>query len=219
MVQIDVTLTLRSPLNIGSGAQQGTFAQRGMLKDRQGWPYIPASALKGRWRHAVEQVVSSLPGQTVCLTHHDMCRQDPCMACQLFGSPWTAGQVRFVDLALSGPTAVISLRQKSPPPKTEERTGIAVNRRRGVAQDNFLFNTELFMPGVPLEFSGRLTGNLSMAQAGVLIAGLRLIPSFGRSKSGGLGWVDAQAVVAANGETWTMAMLAAALSPEGGSDA
>ena len=60
MITIDIALTLQSPLHIGSGAQQGTLAQRGMLKDANGWPYIPASTLKGRWRHATEQVAKGL---------------------------------------------------------------------------------------------------------------------------------------------------------------
>lgn len=216
MVKIDVTVRLRSPLNIGSGAQQGTLAQRGMLKDREGWPYIPASTLKGRWRHAVEQVAGSLAGQTACLTHQDMCRRQLCSVCQIFGSPWQSGRVRFVNLALSGPPAIMAMRRKKLRPKTAARTGIAVNRRRGVAQDDFLFSTELFMPGVPLAFSGIVQGVISREQAALLVAGLHLIPALGRSKTGGLGRIEAEATVSDGEENWTAAQLAQALSPEGG---
>ncbi|MCA9983183.1 MAG: hypothetical protein KDE59_02770 [Anaerolineales bacterium] len=218
MVEIVVTVTLRSPLNIGSGAQHGTLSQRGMLKDGSGWPYIPASALKGRWRHAMEQLVGSLPGQRVCQTHHEMCRQEACTVCQLFGSPWQRGRMRFVRLALSGPPAVVQLREKNSRPRTEERTGVAINRRRGVAQDNFLYNTELFLPGVPLAFSGVMTGEVSQSEAGLLAAALQLVPAMGRSKSAGLGWISAAATVSCGNEIWTPAMLAEAVAAEGAND-
>jgi CRISPR/Cas system CSM-associated protein Csm3 (group 7 of RAMP superfamily) len=216
MVEITVTLTLRSPLNIGSGAQHGTFTRRGMLKDADGWPYIPASALKGRWRHAVEQVAGALANERVCRTHREMCRAQPCIVCRIFGSPWLPGRLRFVDLTLSGPPAVKALYDKKERLKSSERTGIAVNRRRQVAQDDLLFDTELFLPGAPLAFSGALQGDITRAEAGLLLAGLKLVPALGRSKSGGLGWIEAQAAITAGGETWSPAALLAAW--EGGRD-
>lgn len=206
MVDLTVTLTLRSPLNIGSGAQHGTFAKRAMLKDDNGWPYIPASALKGRWRHAVEQVASAVPDQRVCQTHHDMCREHPCIVCQLFGSPWQPGRLRFANLTLSGPPYLRELYEQHERLPTDTRTGVAINRRRHVAQDDFLYDTELFLPGAPLSFTGTIHGDITRAQAGLLVAGLRLIPALGRSKSSGLGWIDAQVDVA----PWSLADLAAA---------
>ena len=213
MVDINVTITMRSPLHISSGFQQGTLAQRGLLKDHTGWPYIPASALKGRWRHAVEQVAGTLPGERVCVTHHDMCRQEPCAVCQIFGSPWQRGRVRFVRLALSGPEEIVKLRRQKAWPKTSQRTGVAINRRRRVAQDDFLYQTELFMPGLPLAFSGQMQGEISQAQAGLLLAGLRLMPALGKGKSGGLGWIEAEATITTgDGTVWTTADLASAVT-------
>lgn len=215
MVEIAMTLTLRSPLNIGSGAQQGTLAKRGMLKDREGWPYIPASALKGRWRHAAEQIAAALPDLRVCATHHDMCRQEPCSVCQLFGSPWTKGQVRFVNLALTGPEAILNLRQDPAyRPNTTTRTGVAINRRRRVAQDDFLYDTELFLPGVSLEFSGVVQGSISQAQTALLVAALNMVPALGRSKTAGLGWFSVGTVVTADGQVWSASDLAAAVTQE-----
>jgi len=212
MVEIAVKLTLRSPLNIGSGAQQGTLAKRGMLKDQEGWPFIPASALKGRWRHAAEQIAAALPNLRACATHHDMCRQQPCTVCQLFGSPWEPGRVRFANLPLTGPKAIAALRHDAAYyPKTTSRTGVAINRRRGVAQDDFLYDTELFLPGAPLEFSGSVHGDISRSQAAFLVAALRLVPALGRSKSAGLGWISATAEVKENGRPVSPADLAAAI--------
>jgi CRISPR-associated protein Csm3 len=212
MVEIAITLTLRSPLNIGSGAQQGTLAKRGMLKDHEGWPFVPASALKGRWRHAVEQIAAALPNLRACATHHDMCRQQPCTVCQLFGSPWEPGRVRFANLPLTGPEAIAALRHdKAYYPKTTTRTGVAINRRRRVAQDDFLYDTELFLPGAPLEFSGVVQGDISRSQAAFLVAALRLVPALGRSKSAGMGWLDAAALVSDDGQPVSLDALAAAI--------
>lgn len=219
MIEIDLTLTLRSPLNIGSGAQQGTLAQRGMLKDADGWPYIPASAIKGRWRHAVEQVAASLAWQPpICATHEKMCREGSlCVACQLFGSPWQPGALRFVDLPIVGPPAIVDLRSDAHyRPRTTQRTGVTLNRSRRVAQDQFLFDTELFWPGIPLVFGGRISGDINRQQAGLLLAGLHHLPALGRGKSAGLGWVQAEAVIkdTAQDVVWTAADLRAALNGE-----
>ena len=219
MIEINVTLTLCSPLNIGSGAQQGTLARQGMLKDADGWPYVPASAFKGRWRHAVEQVAGSLAWQPpVCATHEKMCREGAlCVVCQLFGSPWQPGALRFVDLPIVGPPAILDLRADgSYRPRTTQRASVALNRQRRAAQDQFLFDTELFWPGIPLVVGGQITGPVNRQQAGLLLAGLRHLPALGRGNSGGLGWVQAEATVkdAAQGVIWTVADLRAALAGE-----
>lgn len=213
MTEIDVTLIFKTPLNIGSGAQQGTLTQRGMLKDRRGWPYVPASALKGRLRHAVEQVAAALDLQpSVCRTHQDMCRERPCPVCRLFGSPWVAGAIRVQRLELTGPPALADIKEKQENPRTDRRTGVAINRRRRVAQDAFLYDTELLWPGAALEFGGTITGHFDEAQAALLLAGLRLIPAMGRGKSGGLGWTEVQATVRGDdGEEWPAERLRRAL--------
>lgn len=197
MITLTVTLTLRSPLHIGSGAQQGTLANRGMLKDRDGWPYVPASAFKGQLRHAVEQVAAALPlsGAPVCTTHQEMCRHLPlCPVCQIFGAPWHPGAARFHALHLSGPPAIMAIKNRPEgkrPPRTTPRTSVTLNRARGVAEDKRLFSTELLWPGMSLAFSGSITGPLTHPQAGLLLAGLRHMTALGGSKSAGLGWLTA----------------------------
>jgi len=221
MVTIDLTLTFQTPLNIGSGAQRGTLADRAMIKDDQGWPYVPASALKGRLRHAVEQVVAGL-GQRVCITHQNMCPDESgyvCPVCRIFGAPWVPGRLRFAQLTLSGPEELVRLledrqRQTRQPPRTSHRYGVALSRRRGVAEEALLYTTELFEPGTPLEFSGTLSGDLTVAEAALVIAGLRLMPALGRGKSGGLGWMTAKTVVKADDTIWDEATLRAALREE-----
>jgi len=221
MVTIELTLTFQTPLNVGSGAQRGTLADRAMIKDADGWPYVPASALKGRLRHAVEQVVAGL-GQRVCITHQNMCPDESgyvCPVCRIFGAPWVPGRLRFARLALSGPGELVRLledrqSQAHQPPRTSHRYGVALSRRRGVAEENLLYTTELFEPGTPLEFSGALSGDLTVAQAALVIAGLRMMPALGRDKSGGLGWVTSSVVVKTDDNVWDEATLRAALTEE-----
>jgi CRISPR/Cas system CSM-associated protein Csm3 (group 7 of RAMP superfamily) len=217
MITIDLTLTFKTPLNIGSGAQRGTLADRAMIKDNRGWPYVPASAFKGRLRHAVEQVASGL-GLPVCETHHKMCRgNNPCAVCRIFGAPWIPGRLRFERLTLSGPEELIdsletwNARRRYPP--TAHRYGVAISRRRGVSEENLLFTTELFEPGTPLAFRGTLrgSGDLEPRDAALIVAGLRSLPALGRGKSGGLGWMTTHIVVKEDSDILQEATLRAAL--------
>ena len=197
MARINITLICRTPLNIGSGAQQGTLADRSMLKDAEGKPYVPATAFKGRLRHAVEQVAETLNLKpTTCITHQSLCGR--CLICHLFGAPQQAGHLRFTTLKLTAPPELSEKTTQMPKvsiPRTTHRTGVSLNRRRGVAEDDHLFSTEIFLPGMPLEFSGHMAGDISEAEAGLLVAGLQLLPALGRGKTGGLGWIETHVTI------------------------
>jgi CRISPR/Cas system CSM-associated protein Csm3 (group 7 of RAMP superfamily) len=204
MITIDVNLTFKTPINIGSGAPHGTFADRAMIKDRDGWPYVPASAFKGRLRHAVERVAHA-QGLSDCDTHQRTCRSEgACPVCNVFGAPWVPGKLKFTRLALQGPADVMAgleeLQRKDRPPRTQVRYGVALSRHRRVAEDQKLYTTELFEPGRSLTFGGTLRGPISRLEAALVVAGLRLLPAVGRGKTGGLGWVDVQAQVRHDGE-------------------
>lgn len=199
MLSIEIDLTFNSPVHIGAIAPAGTSAMRGMIKDRDGWPYIPASAFKGRLRHAVERLARSL-NYTVCETHRQMCREasTACPACQIFGSPWIKGSVHFVDLQLSAPETLAEMRKKRIPgerPQPEQRFGVGISRARKVSADHLLYTTELFMPGVPITFQGTLKGEITIKQAAWVVAGVRFLDSLGGSRTRGLGWVEGHATV------------------------
>jgi CRISPR/Cas system CSM-associated protein Csm3 (group 7 of RAMP superfamily) len=200
-MEIDVKLVFETPVNIGSGAQVSTFADRAMIKDARGWPYIPASALKGRLRHAIEQLLAGL-GQSVCRSPipDAMCKTSPCPVCQLMGSPWIEGRLFFENLPLTGPQAIVEARKDPSHPGTETRTGVSLGRRRKVAAEGLLYTTELFRPGVKLEFSGKIRGRITLDQAALVVAGLRSIPALGGGKTGGLGWCQVEVVVRRRGE-------------------
>ncbi len=219
MFTITVTLQFTSPPAIGSGAQEGTLAQRGFIKDRDGWPYIPATAFKGQLRHAVERAAQGL-SQRVCATHRKMCREasSACPACRIFGSPWVPGKLRFVDLTLSGPPELVAQREKARQENRHifhpYRYGVSLNRRRNVAGEHLLYTTELFAPGIPVAFTGDLSGDLELVDAAWVIAGLNLLSTIGKSKTGGLGWLQAEAVVQEDGAVVDTARLRAAFLQE-----
>ncbi len=217
MIEVTVKLTFQTPLNIGSGAQHGTFADRAMIKDRNGVPYIPASAFKGRLRHAVERVAKS-QGLSDCDPHHRTCRQKPCPVCRIFGAPWVPGELHFTRLTLAGPEDVVTgleeMRDRRQAPRTHVRYGVAISRHRRVAKDQLLYTTELFEPGEKLTFGGTLQGEIERRDAALVVAGLRLLPAMGRGKSGGLGWLTAEAEVREDGQLLDDIALLAALKSE-----
>jgi len=194
VISIKVELTLKSPLHIGASAPAGTKAVRGMLKDAQGWPYIPASAFKGRLRHTVERLTRSME-RSVCDTHHQTCEsaQSACPVCRIFGSPWVTGSVRFCDLTLTQPEIWnADYREENAYPRTGYRHGVGISRTRRVAQDALLYTTELFQPGVPLVFSGELQDVETLVDAAWLYAGLQFMESVGSNRTRGLGWVESR---------------------------
>jgi CRISPR/Cas system CSM-associated protein Csm3 (group 7 of RAMP superfamily) len=211
MIEIDVTLTFTTPPNVGSGAQEGTWADRALIKDRDGWPFIPATTFKGCLRHAVERAARGA-GRQVCATHRKMCRdpQQPCPACRIFGSPWIPGRLCFVDLTLQEPDAAYRAVHRHP--RIEARYGVAINRRRGVASDALLYTTEVFRAGKPLVFQGTLAGAIELADAAWLVAGLGLLTTLGRARSTGLGWLRGEAAVRAGGQPVDAAALRSALA-------
>jgi len=216
MMEIEVRLIFDTPPNIGSGAQVGTLADRAFIKDRNGWPYIPATTLKGQLRHVVERVARGM-GRVVCDTHHQMCRDETtaCPACAIFGSPWIPGRLCFEDLELKEPQDLARQRQLGKrAPRTDWRYGVSLSRRRRVAEDALLYTTELFMPGVPLTFEGVLTGPLDEVGAAWVVAGLQFLAAVGRAKSTGLGWLQAEAQVLSDGQVLNNARLRAALQQE-----
>ncbi|MEM7344671.1 MAG: RAMP superfamily CRISPR-associated protein [Chloroflexota bacterium] len=219
MIEIDLHLTFSTPPNIGSGAQVNTFADRAFIKDRDGWPYIPATTLKGQLRHAAEKVARGLNiGHTVCVTHQDMCRDETiCAVCNIFGSPWLPGRLRFVDLALTEPDVGQRERKKrsiSPHRLSQQRYGVAISRRRKVAEDAHLYTTELFLPGVPLLFSGTLSGDIASQDAALVVAAANLLPALGRSKSTGLGHLTAATTTRIDGQETTATTLHSLLNDE-----
>ncbi len=199
MTRLTLSVTTHSPLHIGGETRQNTDATRPMLKTAAGLPYIPATSIKGRLRHEVERLLRGALGPgAVCdaPVAERMCQPlddaaGVCPACHLFGSPWREAALYFHDLdRITVDGAEISLmRRDGIAPQTQTRAGVRINRRRRVVEDQFLFDTELFEPGIPWTFSGTANYLGRHPQNLVLIyMAARAVTMMGSARSRGLGW-------------------------------
>ncbi len=203
-VEIEVKVFFATPFNVGSGAVAGSFANRPLLRDKRGWPFIPASSFKGKLRHECERLVQGLAGEGWKYNCHPpnpnrMCQgrwpDDFCPVCRVFGSPWHPSPLRFSDLKLVSPAFLTEEEKKGEnAPRPVTRHGVGLSRRRHVAEEAHLFTTEVFLPGAELEFSGGIEGQLDEEGLALVLAGLRAIVSLGGDRTGGLGWCRLQAI-------------------------
>lgn len=202
-LDLPITISLDSPLHIGSGYGWGLirkaivkFPEAGEERPEY-HPYIPGSALKGRVRNICEDLarqaglpVCGLPrvGEAPEGSGHSSGR---CIICRIFGaiggnSPDGRG-LRWEN-AYQAPT------QRDLSPQIMERTQVQISRTRGMAAEERLFTTELAPPD--LTFDGRVVGWLEGTECsispgyyevGLLLAGLRLVDSLGGMRRRGPG--------------------------------
>lgn len=198
-MKIDVTLDvhLASPLHIGSGARADSLADKPLVKDARGLPLIPGSSLRGKTRHACEQIARSLKLGPVCGAPYpdEMCRGAPpeqlCPVCSIFGSPWRASPLRFSNLALKlAPTLPQNprLNWEARLEWTELRTGVGLSRAQRTAQEDILYTVETYRQTPALIYHGTIDGRLdTQGQAALLVAGLKSVHTLGGNRSRGLG--------------------------------
>ena len=193
-----ITATIDTALCIGDSGSSETRADKSTVKTSDGKLYIPASTLKGVWRHACEAIARSHP-HFVCNSPRaeNMCprpkeelkkenteamQNNHCIICQIFGSPTLESRIFISDLTLEDDLGTES---------TEIRSSVTINRNRRVAEDQRLYFTETSLPNAGFEFSGNITigGGVSGEQIELLIAGLNYIHAIGSGKTRGLGWL------------------------------
>lgn len=176
-------------------------------------PYIPGSSIKGRVRSHCQQLGYALSrsmdqaGRKSKLMPCDavrVCKNDPCVQCRLFGSPFTPGSLRFSDARLSQEMqALLGLSDSSQPSAqdpfvySQARTGIKLERATRTVEPDFLFSLEHADPD--LVFEGSITGLINLrpplpgteqglpAELWLLVVGLRMVDKLGGMKSRGLG--------------------------------
>ena len=181
--QWKITATVDTALCIGDSGVSGPFADRTTVKTSDGRLYIPASTLKGIWRHACEAIAR---GQEhfVCNSPRaeTMCAKDYCIVCQLFGAPTLAAKISLSDLHAETDSVAQS---------TEIRTGVTLNRQRQTAEEQRLYFTETGLSHAGIVFSGDVTlaGEVTAEQIELLQAGLKSIHAIGTGTSRGLGWL------------------------------
>ena len=179
-----ITATINTALCIGDSGGSETGADKATVKTSDGKLYIPASTLKGIWRHACEVIAPSMGSHSICNSPRaeSMCVNNHCIICQIFGSPTLSSRIFISDLTMDTEMAAGS---------TEIRNGVTINRQRRVAVDQRLYFTETSLPNALTEFSGEVTieAKITDEQIKLLKAGLKYIHAIGSGKSRGLGWL------------------------------
>ncbi len=106
-LSLRVTAQFETPFHIGSGVVGEGAAMRSLLKDPQGRPYLPGSALKGVLRHEAERIVRTVMEDKLVVCRapraETMCPQWPnfgkfCPVCRTFGAPALPSPFHFGDL-------------------------------------------------------------------------------------------------------------------------
>lgn len=179
-----ITAKIDTALCIGDSGSSETGADKSTVKTSDGKLYIPASTLKGIWRHACEAIAPSMGDHSVCNSPRaeTMCADNHCIICQIFGSPTLPSRIFISDLKMDTELAAES---------TEIRSGVTINRQRRVAEDQRLYFTETSLPNASIVFLGDITINAKITdeQIKLLKAGLKYIHAIGSGKSRGLGWL------------------------------
>jgi CRISPR/Cas system CSM-associated protein Csm3 (group 7 of RAMP superfamily) len=228
--KIDLMIRLETPFSIGTGALTGVFADRPLLKDSLGYPYLPGSALKGKLRHAYEQVARGLWAERNRPWPHDcraptpdaMCQRDPddrasfCPVCRVFGAPWLPSRITCSDLMLHEPAFLREERRRAErnPLPTSLRHGVSLSRRRRVAEEARLYTTEVWMPGGQPAFRGEVRGDLERDELALLTVALENLVALGAGKTGGLGWCTVEQTVSVFQDERWQTLDAAALRQE-----
>lgn len=202
-IRIEVIARFVTPFSVGTGALGGTAADKPLLKDPQGLPYLPGSALKGLLRHEAEKLVRALRGDdAVCRPPNPakMCPQgrppkDPyCPVCRVFGSPWRPSSLTFSDLKpdeKQGRQVIQVVKD------TGLRFGVGIGRYRGAAAEDLLYTIEVASATTAVPFIGTIEGDIPDDEGrwplAVVLASLRTIGAVGGARSRGLGWVNLEA--------------------------
>lgn len=178
----------------GSGFGKAGCADRTVLRDGAGMPYLAGSAIKGRLRHAAVRVLLARKAGKVCQygDAKGACTgEEPCPVCRLFGSPVRAGGLRFGDAYPTGDVELVlrSIQQAGRgaglPGDSTVRTSTAVDRRRGVVKEQLLFSTETLPAG--LVFEGAVSGEMEAEEERLLREACRVLTHFGADGARGLG--------------------------------
>ena len=190
MASLKVSLRVRfaTPPSVGAGGVTGTLADKVVTRDARGRFVIPGSQVKGKLRHACEQLLRAR-GASLCrpplpermCPHDERVANPPCLLCALFGSPAERSRLRFHDLVA----------EETEADDEALRAMVSLNRRRRTAEAQRLFLVET-APNVPdLLFASEeaITGHVETeAHVHLLLAGLRMLFAWGGGASRGLGW-------------------------------
>jgi len=175
-LSLDLTIAVHTALSVGAGGASFALADKVVIRDGYNRLIVPGSHVKGRLRHACEEVARVLDhpvcesprAETMCpqmpdplglppfprmRPRPDLPLQPCCVICQLFGSPTFPGPLRFYDLVYIDP-----LRGEVPgetdEPRLDQsptiRPAVALDRRRRIVAEQRLFFQETTPAGLGL---------------------------------------------------------------------
>ncbi len=213
---IKLTITLETALSVGAGGSAGTLADKSIARDGWNRPIIPGSQVKGKVRYAAEQILRGL-GQNIPTPFDEPAlveRANPIRT--LFGSPQLRSSLHFHDLpgiigSLETQQAE-TLRRQSEQHQSQIRPSVAINRRRGIAEDARLLFQETTLEGIQFFAERAITGTVpDLPHAALVWAALKLTTRWGGAKSRGLGWATVRTTVMVGDQKLTEADLQQAL--------
>ncbi|WP_405526729.1 RAMP superfamily CRISPR-associated protein [Streptomyces canus] len=205
-VALTVTVRMLGDWHVGSGAGRHGFLDRGIQRDDDGLPFVPAKTLVGVWRDACETAAGALDGGGTEASGwrrwvEFLFGSQP--ALQERGVVPDAGAVRpprpaalHVD-SLHYPSAMAATLRSRPLLRTAAafvKPGVVIDPVTGRAEDELLRMEEMARGGIAL--SGRaelaldgvgLTGEQVACAAGLLDAGARLVEALGGRRRRGAG--------------------------------
>ncbi len=207
LLQIDLSITIQTALNVGGSGTLGTLADKNLLRDAWDRPILPGSQVKGRVRHACEALARTIyldqpicrgprpeqtcPHDTSVLSHAQDARR--CLICEIFGSTFWPSPLQFHNLIYDPDLSTTARTAQFDPSQDlrDLRPGTSIERRRRVVQEQFLFLTETTLPGMQPVFqaTAAIVGHLpTIRHAALVLAGLHQCNRWGAAKSRGLGW-------------------------------
>lgn len=199
VIQVD------GPLALNTGFRRGLI-HRTVERDAEGFPYVPASSLKGRVRRACEQIARQV-GLRVCRAPRPnrMCSAHSkriCLVCRVFGAPGRGSALHWQDARL--PKEYRDVFREGEDDEKDQlvespfyaRTQVQLSRALGTAAPDRLFTSEFTVEN--LRFESSIAGWLDVTPiAGedvtggyellLLLAGLRLVNTLGSGSSRGAG--------------------------------
>lgn len=204
-VTLTVTAHMLSDWHVGSGAGRHGLVDRGVQRDRDGLPFVPAKTLVGLWRDACETAGRALDGgdpdgvwqQWVefLFGSQPALRERGVLSGTSSGRPQPAAL--HVD-SLHYPTGIRSALQSRPllrAAATFVKPGVAIDPATGRSADELLRFEEMAAGGIELSGTAELTSGgrtpLTEAQlacaSALLDAGARLVDALGGRRRRGAG--------------------------------
>jgi len=206
--QIDLTyqLEFKSPFHCGTGLANGLI-HRTVVRDREGYFYVPGSTIKGVLRESCEQI-AQVCGLSVRDPHDEKKAlkaffEMPNIVERIFGSQYQESPLFFDNAIMTDETK--SFFDASPGKagkkkyifmQKETRTQTCISRRTRTVKEGALYTSEFGVPSV--SFVGKVYGTLEgipnelsdlpgTYPLFLLVSGIRITERIGANRSTGMG--------------------------------